>query len=229
MRAKERDKAIELRIKHQWGYGMIAKKLGVPKSTLSFWLRDLPPLSPERILELRREAWGRGEAGRELFRQTMRKKREARENKLYVKIKESFRKVSSQGYFIAGLMLYLAEGDKRDQYSIGLANTDPQLISFFIWWLQEFLKVPTSKIKVQLHLYESMNLDAERDFWVKETGLLKTQFYRPNVRPIRPNSFSYSEFFRHGTCKINVYSLESKTKLTLSIRAFFDTYKALRV
>ncbi len=225
MRAKEKDEAIELRTKHQWGYGMISKKLGVPKSTLSSWLRNLPPLSPARILELRRESWGRGEASRELFRQTMRKRREAREIKLYSEIKKKFRNVSSQSYFVAGLMLYLAEGDKRDQYSIGLANTDPQIINFFIWWLQKFLGIPESKIKVQLHLYESMNLDSERDFWIKETGLSKTQFYRPNVRPIRPNSFSYSESFRHGTCKINVYSLQHKSRLSLSIKAFFDTYR----
>lgn len=208
---------------------MIAKELNVPKSTLSYWLKDLPPLSPERILELRREAWGRGEASRELFRQTMRKKRVAREQQIYVEVKKKFKKISSQSLFIAGLMLYMAEGDKRDQYSIGLANTDPSLIRFFIWWLERFLKIPPSKIRVQLHLYESMDLNAERAFWIKETDLSEKQFYRPNIRTLRPGSFSYQGSFRHGTCKINVYGLRFKSELTLSIKAFFDTYRGLRV
>ncbi|HEY4487429.1 MAG TPA: hypothetical protein VI483_01535, partial [Candidatus Paceibacterota bacterium] len=126
----ERNKALELRIKHQLGYSAIAKQLNVSKSTLSRWLQELP-LSEQRILELRREAWGRGEASRELFRQTMRKKREARDEKVYREQKKKLGKLSNQAAFVAGLMLYLAEGDKKDQYHIGLANTDPRIISFF--------------------------------------------------------------------------------------------------
>lgn len=226
MKAAERDKALEMRVKHQLGFGTIAKQLSVSKGTLSRWLKDLP-LSPERVLELRREGWNRGEAKREVFRQTMRMKRNERENKLYLNIKKKFEKIHPQTLFVAGLMLYLAEGDKKDNYHIGLANTDPETIKFFIWWLEKFLHIPKSKMRILLHLYEDMSLSEERKFWIKQTGLPQKQFYKEQVRPIRPGSFSYSESFRHGTCKVYVNGVKEKTELTLSIKAFFDTYRGL--
>src|SRR3989338_4494728 len=123
MRAADREKAVRMRTDQQMGYGMISKELGVPKSTLSYWLKDLP-LSAERVLELRREAWGRGEASRELFRQTMRKKRELRDEQVYREQKKKLGVLSRQSLFVAGLMLYLAEGGKKDRYVVAISNTD---------------------------------------------------------------------------------------------------------
>lgn len=213
-----------MRVKHQLGFATIARQLSVSKGTLSRWLKDYP-LSPERILQLKKESWNKGEAKRELFRQTMRKKRDKRTQKHYLAVLKKFKKLSRQSLFVAGLMLYLAEGDKKNAYHIGLANTDPELIRFFMWWLEEFLDVPKLKMRGLLHLYEDMDLEKERKYWVEQIGLPRKQFYKDQVRPIRPGSFSYSESFRHGTCKIYVNGVKEKTELTLSIKAFFDTYR----
>jgi transposase len=53
MKSVEREKAIELRLVHKLGYGEIAKRVNVSKSTLSRWLEDLP-LTDERVLKQRR-------------------------------------------------------------------------------------------------------------------------------------------------------------------------------
>ena len=227
MKIADRNKALYLRTHKQLGYGQIAKQLSVSKSTLSRWLRDLP-LSEKRILELRREGWSRGEAKRETFRKTMRTKRDAKEQNDYLRIRKRFRKISNQALFVAGLMLYLAEGDKKDRYRIGLANTDSEVIKFFLWWVQRFLGVEKTSVKIQLHLYESMNLKAEENFWIQETRLERHQFYKNQIRPLRPASFSYPESFRHGTCKMYVYGLKPTTELMLSIKAFLDTYSESR-
>lgn len=227
MRSAEREKAVELRLKEQLGYGEIAKRLGVPKSTLSYWLKDLP-LSKQRVLELRQKAWSRGEASRELFRQTMRRKREDGEARIYREKTRLFRKVSDQTLFVAGLMLYLAEGEKKTRYTVSIANTDPFIIRFFVWWAQRFLKVPKKKMRAQLHLYENMNIAFERRFWLRQLGFRPPQLHKDQVRPLRPGSFSYSEGYRHGTCQLRMGGVKEKTELTLSIRAFLDTYNRPR-
>lgn len=227
MRSADRERALELRVKHKMGYGAIAKELSVPKSTLSYWLKDLP-LSPDRVLELRRQAWSRGEASRELFRQTMRKKRDVRDEAVYRAQKKKLGTLSSQSLFVAGLMLYLAEGGKNNAYATALANTDPRLIKFFVWWLQKFLKVPKKNIRMQLHLYESMNIREQERFWMKLGGLTEKQLYKTQIRPLKQGSFSYSESFRHGTCQVYVSGRKYKTALTLSIKVFFDTYNRPR-
>jgi hypothetical protein len=82
-------------------------------------LRELP-LSEEKILELRRKGWKKGEAARERFRNTMRQKREEKFNKIYREQKSLMRTMKSNQdiFYIAGLMLYLGEGSKKDNYLI---------------------------------------------------------------------------------------------------------------
>lgn len=223
MKSAQRELAIELRLTHKLGYGAIAKQVKVSKSTLSRWLEDLP-LTDERVLELRREAWGRGEASRERFRQTMRAKRDEREHKIYLTQKKKFSRISEQSLFISGLMLYAAEGDKKSRAEIAFSNTDSVMVTFFARWLEKFLGIEQSKLKIQLHLYENMDIRAEETHWKKQLGMNQGQLCKSQIRPLRPGKFSYREPFRHGTCKLYVGGVVKKAELMLSIRAFFDTY-----
>lgn len=227
MRTKLRQKAVDLRVKQQLSYSAIRKRLGVSKSTLSYWLQEYP-LTAEKILELRRKGWQKGEASRERYRLTMQKQREALDADAYSQ-KYDFlkRTLSRQNFYVSGLMLYLAEGGKRKSHTIVLANTDARLIKFFIKWLQEFLDVPRVKLKAQLHLYENMDLKTEKTFWQKQLGLDKKQFYKPSIRKLKANSFSYASTHRHGTCSLYAFSVEKKRELMAGIRAFIDIYIGL--
>ncbi len=226
MKAVQRERAVELRLKHQLGYGAIAKEVGVAKSTLSRWLEDLP-LSKARILELRRSAWGAGEAKRERFRQTMRAKREERNKAIYDVQLRKFKKISDQASYVSGLMLYAAEGDKKTRAEIAFTNTDSQMVYFFAHWLERYLGIPYSKLRIQLHLYENMDVLAQERFWKRELGMAQKQLCKSQIRPVRPGKFSYSEPSRHGTCKLYIGGVLKKAELMLSIRAFFDTYKMM--
>lgn len=223
MKTAQREKAVELRLVHKLGYGEIAKRVKVSKSTLSRWLEDLP-LSDDRMLELRRSAWSRGEAKREKFRQTMRAKRDKREQDIYLVQKKKLSKISEQSLFIAGLMLYAAEGDKKSRAEIAFSNTDAAMVLFFARWLERFLGIEQSKLRIQLHLYENMDISAEESFWKKQLGMDQGQLCKTQVRPLKSGGFSYREPFRHGTCKLYVGGVVKKAELMLSIRAFFDTY-----
>lgn len=229
MKSAQREKAIELRLTHKLGYKAIAEQVKVSKSTLSRWLEDLP-LSEERVLELRREAWGLGEAKRERFRQTMRAKRDEREHEIYLKQKKKFARISDQSMFVAGLMLYAAEGDKKSRADVAFTNTDPILVLFFIQWAIRFLGFPKEKFRIQLHLYENMDIKAEELFWIRHLGLSRKQLWKSQVNALRPKSFSYRDTSRHGTCKLYAGSVLKKAEIKLSIQAFFDTYSThLRV
>ncbi|HUQ30043.1 MAG TPA: hypothetical protein VM103_00795 [Candidatus Paceibacterota bacterium] len=223
MKSLLREQAVSLRLKEQLGYGEIAKRVGVAKSTLSRWLEDLP-LSDARMLELRQAGWSKGEAKREQFRQTMRKKRDRWEQALYVHQKRKVKHLSQKTLFVAGLMLYAAEGDKKTRAEIAFANTDAIMIRFFAKWLGKFLGIPHQKLRIQLHLYSNMDITKEENFWKHQLGMHQSQLCKSQIRPVRPGAFSYPEPFRHGTCKLYVGGVQKKAELMLSIRAFFDTY-----
>lgn len=218
-----RQKAIELRSKNQLSYSEIKKKLGVSKSTLSYWLRDFP-LSKEKILQLRQSGWAKGEASRERFRATMRQKKEDENNRVYNLEKEKLVDLPDKAIFVAGLMLYLAEGAKRKESSIVLANTDAKVIKFFARWLERYLEIGKSKLRVQLHLYENMNIKKEEQFWLQELGIEKNQLYKSSIRKLKASSFSYQGLYRHGTCSLYAFGVEKTRSLMMAIRAFVEMY-----
>ena len=223
MNSRLQEQVIKLRAEENLSYSQIRKRLDVPKSTLSYWLREFP-LSEERIQELQRKGWENGEVGRERFRATMRKKREQKYREVYARQRQKLTNLSKDAFFTAGLMLYLGEGDKRDRNKIGLANTDAWVIKFFIKWLIDFLGIPKKNIRAQLHLYQNMDIKKEEEFWEKELGLPETQFYRPAIRKLRKASFSYKESYRHGTCSIYVCGVKKKREVMAAIQAFLDIY-----
>lgn len=216
-------KAVKLRIENNLSYNAILAKIPVAKSTLSEWLRHFP-LSKEKILELRREGWKKGEASREKFRETMRKKRDERMKKIYNICIAKISRIPKDAFFVAGLMLYLGEGSKTNYSKIALANTDPRIVMFFTKWLNEFLDVPKERLKAQLHLYPNMDIEKEIEFWKNTLGFEDEQFYKPYISKILRSSFTYKESFRHGTCSVYFGSVEKKSELTASIQAFLDLY-----
>ena len=223
MNSRLREQAIKLRLEKECSYSEIRKRLGVPKSTLSGWLRELP-LTKERILELQRDNLKRNEAKIERYRNAMRKKREYKDLKIYKKYQKTLTKAPKITFFVAGLMLYLGEGEKANNTRIALANTDPRIIKFFIKWLIDFLDVDKKDIKSQLHLYENMDIKKEKNFWKKELGLDEKQFYKAWITKLKEGSFSYRESYRHGTCSIFLLGVEKKREITMAIKAFVDKH-----
>lgn len=221
MNSQLREKVIKLRREQNFSYTEIRERLGVPKSTLSYWLREFP-LAEEQIKKLQRQGWRKSEVSRERFRNSMREKRELRDKEVYNKYQKRFARLSKDAFFIAGLMLYLGEGGKQDYARISLANTDPKIIKFFIKWLIIFFDVYKEEIKIQLHLYENMDIGQEEKFWQKVLGFNEEQFYKSSIRKLQKASFSYRESYRHGTCSLYVLGVKKKRELTMAIQAFID-------
>lgn len=193
-RYKEKAEALTLR-KKGMSYSAIKEKLGVSKSTLSYWLGDLP-LSREQINELRAHSPKRIEK----YRNTMRVKREKRMNAVYEVIGQDLNILTKREIFVAGFFLYWGEGGKTKTYSITFSNTDPSMIRFYLRWVKQ-LGVPDKKVKVRLHLYTDMNIEEKIKFWVKTINVTEEQFTQPYIKSSKASNLKYRGF-GHGTCNI---------------------------
>ena len=223
MHRELKEKAIRLRLEKHLSYGAIRKQVPVSKSTLSAWLRNFP-LSRERIAELKKIGWTKSEVKIEKFRATMRKKREKKDREEYEKYLKYFnQKLSKKAFFTSGLMLYLAEGAKTNNYTVSIANTDARIIKFFIKWLHNFFGVSRDKLKAFLHLYENMDIEKETEFWKNNLGFNNRQFYKPYITRNKKASFLYKESFRHGTCSVVFCNTITKRKIMMAIKAYTDT------
>jgi len=194
-RRKDKEKVFLLRQKGA-SYSEIRQKLNVPKSTLSYWLRDYP-LSPERIRELRDNNPQRIEK----FRNTMRKKQEEKFKEAYKKVSRDIGRINKRELFIAGLFLYWAEGGKTANSQIYLGNTDPSMICFFIGWLN-LLGIEKNNLKIRLQLYSDMDVKKETEFWSNTINISKKQFRKPYIKKSRQEDISYKIRYNHGTCNI---------------------------
>ncbi len=220
MKAKLREQAVHLRKNKRLSYTAIAKKLNVSKSTLSYWLSELP-LSDSEISALRRKGWQKGEAAREKYRNTMREKKALEFQEVYKKQKKSIGPLTTRDALIGGLMLYVGEGDKRNPNRIALANSDPFVVVFFTRWLIKFMRIPRKKIRFGLHLYSNMNIANERNFWQDTLGFKRESFYKDQIRPVR-TPFSYADGNRHGTCTVYVIGSKPKTEIMQAIQVLQD-------
>lgn len=221
-----RSEAIRLRCEERLSYGAIKNKLGVAKSTLSYWLRDYH-LTEDELLLLRRTGWTKGEASRERYRKTMRDVKLETQKKVYRHYLKAFAKLPDKALFVAGLMLYSAEGDKKNPTRIVLANTDINIVLFFMTWAIKYLEINKDDIKIQLHLYQDMDINEEKKFWKCGLKINDEQFYKIQIRVPQQSSFTYSDSYRHGTCSLYILSVEKKMKLMAAIQAFFDLNKGV--
>ncbi len=206
-----KQKAIEMRLKSM-SYSQIKRELKVSKSTLSSWLRDMP-LSIEKINELRASNPQRIER----YRNTMKKKDDAKKEIAYQKISKMLGNFSKRETLIAGLFLYWAEGGKTRNASIDLTNTNPDMLIFFIEWLKLF-KIDRSALKAKIHIYSDMDPEKQITFWANKLGLKRSQFYKPYVKQSKFSSITYKNGFGQGTCCVMVFGREVSDLVMMGLK-----------
>ena len=218
-RTHDKQKAIQLRLAGE-SYNQIKKEIGVSKSTLSGWLKNMP-LSEERLKELQHS-----EQRIEHYRETCRKRKEKILGDFYKQEKKKILPLSKRDLFIAGLFLYWGEGGKTDKGSLVLSNTNPAVIKFGIRWMEKVLGVKREAITVRLHLYKDMNIDNEVNFWSKELGVGKEQFRNPYIKNSNKTSLTYKVGFGHGTCNIRVSNVILQRKVLMGLKSIEDHFNA---
>lgn len=214
---REYETALKLRSEGK-SYSQIKNELKVAKSTLSLWLRKYP-LSKDQIRLLRDVS----ETRIEKFRQTMQRKKEIRLEGYYSEEAKNWLPLSKRELGLAGLFLYWGEGSKYDNATLCIANTNPQIILFSLFWMTIGLMVPKSKIKVRLHLYSDMNVNQETDYWANLLSLPKSQFSKPYIKKTTRAGLD-RKGFGHGTCNLQVFSKVLKDRVLMSIKAIAERY-----
>jgi hypothetical protein len=143
----------------------IAQTLGVAKSSVSLWVRDLN-------IEVRRRRPG---VRRSNALHTAKLEQIAECDRLGI---ERIGALGEDAFLAAGVALYAGEGSKRDG-KVTFPNTDARMIMFFCAWLRRFFDVDESRLRVRIYLHQGLDLDAALAYWSVITGVPLTQFNKP--------------------------------------------------
>ncbi len=198
MKLKEKIEVIRLR-KLGKSYSEIRKQVNVSKSSLSLWLRGIR-LTPEQIVRLkgrqRTGYWG-GEGNR--------KKRIKRTKQIIAEARKEVKLLLKNPLFLAGLMLYWAEGDKSDgKEGVKLSNSDPAMIKFMMRWFRKICKVPEKKFRIALHIHKLHCRKDIENYWSQITGVPLDQFHKTQIKPTSLKHRKNKLY--NGTCNIIICS-----------------------
>jgi hypothetical protein len=144
----------------------IATTLGVAKSSVSLWVRDVPfEPGPRQPSPKRRP-----------YPQHLAKLAEIA--RCDAQGAERIGPLSDAAFLAAGAALYAGEGAKRDGHVL-FANTDAAMVTFFCSWLRRFFVVDEHRLRVRVYLHDRLDLDAAEAFWAQVTGVPRAQFRAP--------------------------------------------------
>ena len=96
-------------------------------------------------------------------------------NKFPAKIRQKFTPEQKE-LLISGIMLYWAEGWKKNSGRVSFSNSDPKMIQVFLKFLRETCGIYENRLHILLHLYEDQNELKLRKYWSKITRIPLKQF-----------------------------------------------------
>jgi len=171
--------AVKLRKKGA-SYGKISKELGIPKSTMHYWFKDLKwsnvikkELTEKAVRVSRRRMRKIAKANKDRWAKW-------RANFRLMAVKE-FPKLKNKQLFTSGIMLYWGEGDQNLKNEVRLTNTDSRIISLFYGFLKNICGINNEDIYIYLIIYPDLSDEKCKNFWSIKTGIALNQFNKTQI------------------------------------------------
>ena len=179
-------KARDLRARG-YVYNEIAAELGVSKSSVSLWVRDMP-----RPGRLGSEEWSKCKAaGTVAYWQAEGLRREARRQAIRDLAVAEIGALSDREVLIGGAIAYWCEGEKNKPHRrsdrVSFVNSDPGLIIFFLTFLAVAGILP-DRLICRVLIHESADVAGAQRFWQGITQIPAEQFRRPTLKRHNPKT-----------------------------------------
>lgn len=202
-----RQRAAELRVAKRLTLGAIAERLALPKTTVWYWIKDLPF-----------ECNKRANPGQRKGTAAMRKKYRPLREQAYQQGRAEFDALVKLPTFRDFVVLYIAEGYKRSRNVASIANSDPTLIAMSVGWCRR-LTGREPVVRVQHHADQSP--EELRQFWgqllMVDPGAIRLQ-PKSNSGQLRTRVWRCA----HGVAAVDVYDTACRSRL----QAWIDLVKS---
>lgn len=202
--ARDEQRAAARQLREQGlTYREIADRLGVSKSSVSLWVRDLAYPGLVSYEEWRKrgyeewrkhgyEQWRKRVAeARRAYWEVQRPVNEARREATRAAAAAEIGTLTGRELIIAGAVAYWCEGTKNKpghRYDrVAFMNSDPGLIGFFLRFL-DAAGIPREQMTYRVCIHEQADAEAAQRFWMNVTGAGMEQFRRPTLKRHNPRT-----------------------------------------
>jgi hypothetical protein len=219
----EREKAQALRRKG-YSIGEIVKQIKEPKSTVSYWCKNIP-LTDKQIANIQARHKTKSIQTLLAYSEKKRNKRLQKETKIFELGKKDIEKFHKRELFFLGLGLYWGEGYKYPHAEFGFTNSDPEMILVYISWLKEVLGVNSNSLvcRISINAEHKYRIGEVEKFWIKTTKLKKTQFTKVSYIQVKNKKVYKNSKKYYGTLRVKVRNgKDYKNRILGSIQAIIE-------
>jgi transcriptional regulator with XRE-family HTH domain len=128
-----REKARELRTEKRLTIDELAERLAIPRTTVFYWVRDLPIGQTEKRT---RAAYRAGQVTRRIHR--------GRREAAYAQGQLEYPALLNEPTFRDFVCMYIGEGYKRSRNVVAIGNSDPAVVKLSAAWIRRLASNPLS-------------------------------------------------------------------------------------
>ena len=212
--------AIAMRKK---GYSLrrVHANLGIPKSTLSGWFKNIDLTSKQK--QKLDDSWKKGLINaRQKAVIWHNQQKQSRIDEARHQAELSLDKLDLSNIAVIELalsLLYLGEGRKNSAYT-SLRSSDPLILKFFVSALEKSYKISKNSFKCELHLRADQNSDKLKKYWSKQLSIPLVNFTSVSKDSRTLGSKSYAWY--KGVCVVNCGNAAVQRKLLFLSKMFCE-------
>lgn len=202
-----REKAISLRTKQQMTLDEIVERLALPKTTIYYWIKDIPIPRTSRQSETQRNSTI-----------AMQAKFAALREKAYQQGQAEAPELLQNPTFRDFVVLYMAEGYKRNRNVVSFVNSDPRMIKLAYFWMT---RLTTKKLDFSLQYHADHDVAELKQYWAELLNI-KPEWIKV-IRKSNSNQLTGRQFRSiHGLLTVRV----SDTYFRSRLESWMDTIKS---
>jgi hypothetical protein len=207
-----REKARELRIKNKMSLDEIAECLALGKTTVWYWIKDLPDLEIKY-----RDGPARARA-RALAAKSNREHYKALRDAAYQGGLAEFPELIRQPGFRDFICMYIGEGYKRNRNTVSVSNSDPAVVRLCDRWIRRLAK---NRVTYGLQYHADQDPDELVRFWASylDADPARIRLQRKS-NSAQLNGRKWRS--KHGVLAVRV----GDTELRARLQAWIDSVKA---
>jgi excisionase family DNA binding protein len=206
-----REKARSMRVERQFTIDELAERLALSRSTIYYWVRDLPiPGSGS--------GGGFPESARRKGNRAMQRKYRLLREEAYRQGPDSFDQLVADPTFRDFVCMYIGEGYKRNRNAVSICDSDPAVMELASRWIGR-LTEKTPEFSIQYHADQDLN--ELREFWGGTLGI------DPRVVKLLRKSNSSQLAGRIWRSQYGVLSIRVQdTRLRARLQAWMDRLRS---
>lgn len=208
---KLKPSAIKFRRKG-FSIGKIERNLGIPRSTLSGWFKNikLSQKQEKKILSNWKNALVKARKKAILWHNAQKEKRLEEAKNQALKTMGFIDITDKKILELAAAILYMGEGTKK-KVGTEMGSSNPLILKFFLAMLKALYNFDLKKVKCQLNLRADQSPEKMKRFWSKELGVPINNFGYVNLDKRTAGSKTYPHY--KGVCHIICGNVAIQRKL----------------